>query len=134
MGVLVVVIVVALLLPTASTGPMPSKVLTAKNDVVMVANGLKAYRERYGEYPGGTQAEVVEALRGRNARKIVFMEVEGKGLNGAGEMVDPWGVVLRIDTTSAAARETGKARVYSTGKDKVDQGGREGTDDVVSWR
>lgn len=94
-----------------------------------LSTSLKAYASEYGELPGGTEAEILRILGGRNQRGIVFFETVRGSLSERGELLDPWKNSYRIDTTSPGA-----PRVHSIGKDGIDQGGAEGSDDVVSWR
>lgn len=106
-----------------------ARIAAAKGDEAEIVNALKAYRVDYGSMPGGDAAEIVKALRGKNPRHTVFMEVPPERISPGSGYLDPWDSAYKIDVSNPD-----KPRVYSFGKDKQDNGGAEGTDDVVSWR
>ena len=57
---------------------------------------LQMYKERVGSYPVGSNAEVVKALMGNNAKNLTIVVGHKKNLNTKGELVDPWGTPFRI--------------------------------------
>jgi hypothetical protein len=67
-------------------------------------------------------------LTGNNPRKVVFLEVRKKDINSDGEMIDPWQTAYRIGITSDQF-----PWAYSFGKNRIDEGGNIGSDDIVSW-
>lgn len=86
---------------------------------------LKAYYSEFATAPTGTHAEIIRVLLGANPRKIVFFEPGRKQLNDAGELVDPWEMPYRIDTSDPA-----KPRIYSFGPNKQDEGETSQSDDI----
>jgi hypothetical protein len=57
---------------------------------------LQKYKENVGAYPIGSNAEIVKALKGRNAKNIIILMGRKTDLNDKGEIVDQWGTPLRI--------------------------------------
>jgi hypothetical protein len=75
--------------------------LNAKNarfleDVENLFVGLQQFKEVVGSYPAGNNAEIVRALGGQNSKNVIILVGRKKDLNSKGELVDPWGVPLRI--------------------------------------
>lgn len=71
----------------------------------------------------------IPALLGENPRKIVFFAGPEKNFTPHGEYLDPWGTPYRFDLSDPKA-----PRVWSCGPNRKDEGGAEGSDDIVSWR
>jgi hypothetical protein len=88
-----------------------AKVAQAKTDVAGLSSALGAYNAEYGTLPTGTAAEVMNAFRGENPRKI------------------PWGTPYVLDLSKPEA-----PRVWSCGPNRRDEGGAQGSDNIVSWR
>jgi hypothetical protein len=101
----------------------------AKFEMSSLVAALRQYRDEYHLLPSGTHAEILGELRGDNAKKVIFFEANSRSFNSGGELMDPWGMPYRFH-----GEERGIPRVYSYGPNKQDDGGREKTDDVVSWR
>ena len=68
--------------------------LSADTDDLFEA--LQTYKERLGVYPVGSNAEVVKAMMGNNAKSLIILVGRKKNLNTKGELVDPWGTPFRI--------------------------------------
>ena len=100
------------------------------SDLDAILTILRLYVSEYGALPDGDNDAVWKALRGENPRQIEFCPKTsastGKEL---GVVLDPWGTPYQIDTSDRKS-----PRVYSFGKNRIDEGGAEGSDDVVSWR
>jgi hypothetical protein len=119
-------IVLILLFPLAS-GPI--KRGQAKSRLTQLTSSLAKYRTEYGSLPSGGNAEIIWALLGKNPRKIVFFEAQPDAFNSRNELTDPWGTPYCFDLANP---ET--PRLWSCGRDRVDNRGAEGSDDVASWR
>ena len=65
-------------------------------DVDNLFYALQQYKERIGSYPVGSNAEVVQALLGKNPKNLIILVGKKKELNSKGEIIDPWGTPLRI--------------------------------------
>jgi len=65
-------------------------------DVDDLFYALQKYKEYTGSYPIGNNADVVRALGGNNAQKVIVDIGRHKNLNTKGELVDPWGTPFRI--------------------------------------
>ena len=65
-------------------------------DVENLFIGLQKFKEVVGAYPLGGNAEVAKALKGHNAKNVIILVGRKNELNEKGEMVDPWGMALRI--------------------------------------
>jgi hypothetical protein len=73
-------------------GPMWIKART-------LASGIEIYRQQFGEYPTGENAAVVRKLSGDNPHRAVFLNDLARDTNNLGEVVDSWGIPLRLDFT-----------------------------------
>lgn len=119
--------VVSLLYPHVSCGPIPAKVVQAKNDAFQISIGLTAYKSEFGTYPSGNQSQIIEALRGKNEKGIVFIEPAERQINQKGEFVDSWGYPFQIDLSFD------KPHVWSLGKNHTNEKGKSDSDDLSSW-
>ena len=90
---------------------------------------MKHYHIEYGFGPTGPHSQITAALRGNNERKIIFFEAPANRFNDSGEFLDLWGSPFRID-----ASNPDQPWAYSFGKNRIDEGGAEGSDDVASWQ
>jgi len=99
----------------------------ATSDVRWFRTAISAYISEYGQEPTGTQQNILKALQGDNPRRIVFMEVSPKMNLKDGLFLDPWGVPYKVEYSL-----DGYHWVYSTGANKIDEGGH--GDDVTSWQ
>ncbi len=101
--------------------------MAAKNEVGQLANALSAYHGAYGKYPEGNQAAMIEALAGKNEKKVEFIKVQQKDLNAEKELADPWGTPYQIEFVPEGA-----PHVSSAGPNqKFDAVA--GSDDIRSW-
>lgn len=57
---------------------------------------LQQYKEHIGSYPVGNNAEIAQALMGKNPKNMLILVGRKREVNTKGEMVDPWGTPLRI--------------------------------------
>jgi hypothetical protein len=128
-GVFFIFVAVALLFP-AYSGPTNAPRLRAKQSTTVLAAMLKQYRVEYDRYPEGDHAAILRALRGDNPQHIIFIEDQDQKLDRQGLWLDPWGSLYRVDVSTADA----PPRVWSPGKDKLDDPDNSLSDDVVSWR
>jgi hypothetical protein len=103
--------------------------MKASRHVVSASAGAKEYLREYGAVPSGDNSRVFATLEGENPRKLVFFEAEPLDHNAKGELIDPWGTPYRFDLSDPT-----KPRFWSCGKDRRDDGGAEGSDDIPSWR
>lgn len=90
---------------------------------------MKSYATEYDRPVSGSPKEILAALSGQNERKIVFFHPNAIQTNAEGELIDPWGTPFRFDLSKPDA-----PRVWSCGPNRKDEGGAEGSDDIVSWR
>ena len=105
--------------------PPPTRI--ARVEVATVYAALKAFQVTYASYPTGNLAQVSASLRGSNRQGLIFLNVPGRSLNDAGELVDAWKHPLRIILTNSAG-----PLVYSVGPNGRDDGGEPGSDDLVA--
>ena len=99
----------------------------ATQDVRWFNTAISAYLHEYGRAPSGTQSEILKTLMGENPRSIVFMEPSPKINLKDGRFLDPWGAPYKVEFL-----QNGFHWVYSTGKNKIDEGGH--GDDIASWQ
>jgi hypothetical protein len=65
-------------------------------DVENLFYALQQYKERVGSYPVGNNAQIAKALQGDNPKNLIILVGRKKELNSKGEVMDPWGMPLRI--------------------------------------
>ena len=131
LGIAALLFILAGLLFPAVSGPGPGsgRRSQARNDVSQICAALKHYVIEYGSMPSGSQAQIMNTLRGENRLKIVFFEAPSNRFNARGEYLDPWGTPFHID-----ASNPNFPWAYSFGKDAKDDGAVPESDDIASWR
>ena len=72
------------------------------------------YHTVNGENPVGTNAEIMAAIMGKNARQAVLGPPEGMNLNSNGELVDEWGTPYFFHQLSKDDME-----IHSAGPDRI---------------
>ena len=65
-------------------------------DMDNLFSALQKYKERVGSYPVGSNAEISQALKGKNSKSVIILSGTKEDLNDKGEYVDPWGTPLKI--------------------------------------
>ena len=66
------------------------------SDVENLFVGLQQYKENIGEYPIGSNSDVMKKLKGDNPKKLMIVVGRKAEVNEKGEILDPWGTPLRI--------------------------------------
>ena len=82
---------------------------------------IRDYRAVLGENPIGTNAEIMRAINGDNAKQAKIGPPAGQGLNANGELIDPWGTPFffhQISRTEMEIRSAGPDRVMGTPDDR----------------
>lgn len=77
-----------------------------------IALNIRNFSQRYGGNPVGSNAEIVQALRGGNPGNANYLPQTAMRLNGSGELVDKWGRPYFFHANSATEME-----VRSSGPD-----------------
>lgn len=127
--VALLVLFVPMFIPHVSgPGPGARERGEAKNGVVMCLTALRNYKLEYASLPPGDHVGIIATLRGANPNHIVFLELAAKKFTARGEYLDPWGTPYRFDLSDPAM-----PRVWSCGKDRQDNDGAKGSDDIVPW-
>ena len=65
-------------------------------DVKGLFSALQKYKEKTGEYPRGSNAEIARDLNGENDKGLIIMVGRDLRKNTKGEFVDPWDTAIRI--------------------------------------
>jgi hypothetical protein len=94
----------------------------ARQEIERVHGMLRDYRTVFGENPVGTNAEIMAALNGGNAKQARLGPPDGQGLNAKGELVDRWGTPYffhQIDARHMEIHSAGADKVLGTGDDVV---------------
>jgi hypothetical protein len=106
--------------PVVSEGPQrPDAELVAALDEVRLM--IRDYHTALGENPVGTNAEIMQAINGRNAKQVKIGPPAGQTMNEKGELVDRWGTPYffhQISGTEMEIRSAGPDRVMGTGDDR----------------
>ena len=111
--------------PPVSSKPAVNGVATLPPETVLdnARVVMKNYGSRFGENPVGTNAEITEALMGKNPKGVNFItEESGLRVNENGEMVDAWGTPLffhQVSGTEMEIRSAGQDRKMWTFDDLV---------------
>ncbi len=94
----VVTIIVGIVWASRAWNTWQVNARTAKfnEDVENLFVGLQKYKEVVGAYPLGSNAEIAKALKGNNNKNVIILVGRKNELNEKGEIVDPWGLPLRI--------------------------------------
>lgn len=118
----------AMLIPAIGV-PRASRLARTHGETHMITAAVRAYHQEFGTVPTGTPAELMKAIRGANPKGIVFFVFEPNRFNSSGEFLDAWSTAFHIDVS-----EPIHPRVYSSGPNRTDEQGQEGSDDIVNWR
>ena len=125
---IVVIFVGSVIPPLLPTGGVQTRGI-AMYDIMNIRSALQSYVAEFGVPLSGDNVEILTTLRGKNPNQIVFFEGVASRFNARGEYLDPWKHPYRIDASNPDF-----VWVYSFGKNGIDEGGAEGSDDVASWR
>lgn len=79
-----------------STWQVNARTAKFNEDVENLFIGLQKYKEIVGAYPLGSNGDIAKALKGQNPKNVIILVGRKNELNEKGEIVDPWGVPLRI--------------------------------------
>jgi hypothetical protein len=127
-AVIVVALVVGAVLVYFQHIRTRTKRVQVKVQAVQLQAAVRAFVTEYGVAPKGDAAAIMAALRGGNERRIVFFEAPTQFLNAKGEFLDRWGERFRFDL-----RDDANPRIWSTGRNRRDEDGAVGTDDIATW-
>jgi len=147
--IVIIGVLVGLLLPALSTAKEHARKRTARLEAGQLEMALRAWYTDYRGWagPGGTPGSpsnlaLVTLLQGTGGR-VPYMEFGSRRLV-SGAMVDPWGAPYRLAYCNANNEVTVPnydnnplyrvCAVWSIGPDGRDEGGKEGSDDVCSWK
>lgn len=100
----------------AAGAPAPLEFTNFSASVVLenMRRAIRNYGARFGGNPVGTNPEITRALAGENPKQVDFLNADdGLRVNGAGELVDPWGTPYFFHQLSGAEME-----IHSAGPDK----------------
>ncbi len=104
-------------LPTAARIAARSQVhedSPARQEAKAIALNLRHYGQRFGGNPEGTNAEIVKALNGGNAKGARYLPQENLRLNDQGELLDSFGTPYFFHQISSTEME-----IRSAGPDKT---------------
>lgn len=100
--------------------PLPYDDSPARQEAEAVALNLRHYGQRFGGNPEGTNAEIVKALNGGNAKGARYLPQENLRLNDQGELLDSFGTPYffhQISSTEMEIRSAGPDRTLWTADD-----------------
>ena len=100
--------------PPSAFDPTAARSDSASINAIKVRRMVTDYHTLNGENPVGTNAEIMAAIMGKNARQAVLGPPEGVNLNARGELVDEWGTPYFFHQLSKDVME-----IHSAGPDKV---------------
>ncbi len=94
----------------------------AARDMDKVSLMIRDFRTRMKENPVGTNAEIMRAVMGENAKGAKLGPPEGQQLNGKGELLDRWGSPYffhQMSRTEMEIKSAGPDRQMGTSDDIV---------------
>jgi hypothetical protein len=100
----------------------PGKVPRALVTMSSLEIACKAYQAEYALLPTGDNATITKGLRGANPRNIVFIYLEDRDVNLAGEVIDPWGTPYKFelqDGKPPSIRSAGPDHIFGDEDDLV---------------
>jgi hypothetical protein len=97
--------------PPASLPPPDPEAMIEVDKVALM---IRDYRSMAGENPVGTNAEIMAAVMGKNAKQAKLGPPESMQLNANGELIDRWGTPYFFHQLSRDQME-----IRSAGADKV---------------
>ncbi len=74
-----------------------------------LALNIRHFGQRFGGNPVGTNAEIVKALTGGNAKGATYLPPDQQRLNANGELIDRWGTPYFFHQNSATEMEVRSA-------------------------
>lgn len=95
-GLLAILAGAVYLVKVYSTWQVNARTKKFNTDVENLFAGLQQYKENVGNYPTGSNADIIKALQGANPKKLIILVSRKAELNEKGEILDPWGTPLRI--------------------------------------
>ena len=66
----------------------------------MLRAEIEGYKNEFGSYPTGDNAQILKKLFGDNPKQIKFLRPKNVSINQAGEFLDPWGTPFAINFLS----------------------------------
>ena len=97
--------------PAERTQRPDTELVAALDDVRLM---IRDYRAALGENPVGTNAEIMQAINGHNAKQVKIGPPVGQNMNEKGELVDRWGTPYFFHQISGTEME-----IHSAGPDRV---------------
>lgn len=101
-GILAILAGAGYLVKVYTTWRVNARTAKFNADVDNFFAGLQQYKENVGQYPTGSNSEIIKALQGANPKKLIILVSRKAELNDKGEILDPWGTPLRIYFSDAA--------------------------------
>jgi type II secretion system (T2SS) protein G len=77
-------------------GGGPAKVPSARNEEKQLYLSLENYKQAFGNYPTGENANIVKVLAGGNPQKLQLFYLSVNSTNGNGELIDPWKIPYKF--------------------------------------
>lgn len=100
--------------PAGTPHPLEFTNYSASLVLENMRRAVRNYGSRFGGNPVGNNAEITRALAGDNPKQVNFINPDdGMRINGAGELVDPWGTPFFFHQLSGTEME-----IHSAGPDK----------------
>ena len=106
-------ILIGLMLPSL-VGGGPSKIGTARTEMVNLTAALVQYRIEFGENLSVAKAKCMKILLGDNSKKIKFIDVRSKSMGTRGEFLDPWKTAyeIKLEQTNYTIRSAGPNKIF----------------------
>jgi hypothetical protein len=80
------------------------------------------YKEEFGDYPQGDNAEIVRHLMGENPKRLQILSVGRRGTNSLGQCLDGWRMPFEIrlsGTNTPIIRSAGPNKVFGDDDDFI---------------
>ena len=118
-GLASVVLVICIGTPRRHIG-QKARIKLCQIEIQNFALAIEAYESSYGTLPAANDANIVDVLRGRNPRGVVFLQAGSRSFDSTGVFIDPWQTPYEIEkatTNSWSIRSAGVNRRFGDADD-----------------
>ena len=92
--IFIIVIIIAAALGAAGAwlpySQYKEKMAVLKQDIKCLITALELYKNDFGSFPSGDNAQIMRAISGENIKKKAYIESSQDSKNPQGELLDPW--------------------------------------------
>jgi hypothetical protein len=98
----------------------------ARSESKCIGQAIDVYRVVCGEYPMGSNKQILDSLTGNNPKRVGFILFGDKGRN----RTDPWGEEYQVLPRPAGERP----QFFSKGPNRINESDNPSADDIHFWQ